>query len=318
MIDLLKTLKRTNRLHFPACCLVAAASIGTIATDGLAANTGQLPAWICQHPDAVFVDGYSGAAPIVRQPSNGSGGNYPGNLSITFFASGLGFETYYIHVPTSYSPSRPMPLVFALHGAGGPNTGDFAAQTVRNDWGATADSGGFIVVAPIGSDGANGSWNVPPQAGTTDYDVFVAILANVQSRYNIDLSRRIGWGYSAGGHVMHDLILGPYSTNVNINTFAAYSVNAGVLQGLACQGLSDAQCTALVAGANRKIPIDIHIGTGDSQLYPYAVDDRSRFLANGWASNANLYFTTFNGGHIYTQQNLGEIWTNLCPFQLLP
>ncbi|MEO8459987.1 MAG: hypothetical protein ABI451_05610 [Dokdonella sp.] len=318
MIDPLKTPKRTNRPHFPAWRLVAATAIGAMAIHGFAATTGQLPAWVCQHPDAVFVDGFAGTPAIVHQPSNGSGGNYPGNLTITFFASGLGFLTYYAHVPSNYSPSHPMPLMFALHGAGGPNTGDFAAQTVRNDWSATADSGGFIVVAPIGSDGPNGSWSVPPKAGTTDYDVFVAILANVQSRYNIDLSRRIGWGYSAGGHVMHDLILGAYSANVNINTFAAYSVNAGVLAGLACQGLSGAQCTALVAGANRKIPLDIHIGTGDSQLYPYAVDDQSRFLVNGWTSNSTLYFTTFNGGHIYTQQNLAEIWTNLCPFQLLP
>jgi len=279
-----------------------------------AATTVQLPNWVCAHPDAVFVDGFQPAQAITRLPSSGTGGSYPGSLSRDVIVPGMGTRTYHLRIPPAYAPDRPLPLVFALHGqAGSPAAAATAAQSVRTTWSSIADSGQFIVVAPVAS-GSGGSWIVPPP-GPSDYDTFAAVIADVEAAYNIDRSRRIGWGFSAGGHVMHDLILNDYSAQVTIDTFAAYAVSAGVLAGLTCN--STASCNAAVGGASRHIPLDIHIGSTDP-LLAQASSDRARFLNFGWNENTSLWYTQFSGGHVYSATHFAEIWTHLCPFQVLP
>ncbi len=284
-----------------------------LATTAHATTTVRLPDWVCAHPDAIFVDAFEPAANVVRLPSNGSGGA-TGNVLRAVVVPGYGTRNVYLRVPPSYSPARPMPLVFALHGqAGSAAAAQTAAQAVRNAWSAAADANGFIVIAPVAS-GGSGGWIAPPP-GPSDYDTFAAAIADVEAAYNIDRSRRIGWGFSAGGHVMHDLVLNAYSDAVTIDTFAAVSVSAGAFAGLACS--SPSSCNALVAAASRRIPVDIHVGSTDP-LLPYATSDRNVFLANGWTLGSDLWFTTFAGGHSYAAAHLAEIWTNLCPFQALP
>lgn len=297
--------------------VVCAAISGCWFATAEAASTHRLPDWVCAHPDAIFVDSFEGADSVVRLPSNGSGGAI-GNVTRTISVPGYGAHNVYVFVPPSYSPTRPMPLVLALHGqAGSSSAAQTAAQAVRTAWSSVANANGFIVIAPVGT-GSSGSWNPPnlPPAppGASDYDIFSAAIADVEAAYNIDRSRRIGWGFSAGGHVMHDLVLQPYVLPITIDTFAAYAVSAGDLEGLAC---NPGTCNALVASVSRKIPIDIHIGSSDP-LLPYAQNDRSRFLANGWVNSSNLWFTTFTGGHTYATSQLSQIWTNLCAFQVLP
>ena len=295
----------------PACALLLAC----LAAQASATTTGQLPQWVCAHPDAIFVDGFQPAGAITRFPSNGSGGA-TGNISRTVNIELWGTHTIYLHVPPSYSPNRPVPLMLALHGqAGSPAAADTAAQAARNAWAAVADANGFIVIAPVAT-GATGGWLAPPP-NPSDYNIFAAAIADAEAAYNIDTSRRIGWGFSAGGHVMHDIMFNDFGAPVSIDTFAAYSVSAGILQGLACDGLNASQCNALVGAASRHIPIDIHVGSSDS-LLPYATSDRNMFQANGWTLSSNLWFTTFTGGHTYATAQLAEIWSNLCPFQALP
>ncbi len=161
-------------------------------------------------------------------------------------------------------------------------------------------------------------------AGVTTSDEVLGIsvpmataIADAESAWNIDRSRRIGWGFSAGGHVIHDLVLNHYSTQVTIDHFAAHAVSAGALAGLACSGMSGAQCDALVAAASRRIPVDFHVGTSDP-LFAQTLADSERFLAAGWQEGVNLWFTPFPGGHTYASVQLEQIWTNLCPFQVLP
>lgn len=280
-----------------------------------ATSTVKLPNWVCAHPDAIFIDGFQPAAAITRLPSNGSGGN-TGNISRTVNIVLWGTHTIYLHVPPSYSPNHPVPLVLALHGqAGSPAAADTAAQAVRNAWGPIADANGFIVIAPVAT-GATGGW-LPPPPNPSDYNIFAAAIADAEAAYNIDTSRRIGWGFSAGGHVMHDIMFNDFGAPVSINNFAAFSASAGVLQGLACDGLTASECNALVGAASRRIPIDIHVGDSDP-LLPYATSDRNFFQTNGWTLSSDLWFTTFTGGHTYATVQLGEIWSNLCPFQALP
>jgi poly(3-hydroxybutyrate) depolymerase len=282
------------------------------ASPSLAATTATLPPWVCAHPDAIFVDGFQTAATVIRLPSNGSGGA-TGSVSRSVSVPGYGTHTIHLRVPASYSPTQPMPLVLALHGQAGPGAANNAALSVRNTWSSIADANGFIVVAPVGT-GASGGWIAPPP-NPSDYSIMAAAIADVEAAYNIDQSRRIGWGFSAGGHVMHDIMLNDFGAPVSIDTFAAYSVSAGVLEGFACS--NPTTCDALVATAARRIPLDIHVGNGDP-LAPYALSDRDIFLANGWIANNDLWLNLFVGGHNFTAPQLGEVWAHLCKFQVLP
>lgn len=126
--------------------------------------------------------------------------------SRSIIVPGYGTHTIHLRVPASYSPTRPVPMVLALHGqAGSPSAANTAAQAVRNAWAAVADANGFIVIAPVAT-GGSGGWLAPPP-NPSDYSIMAAAIADVESAYNIDMSRRIGWGFSAGGHVMHDIML---------------------------------------------------------------------------------------------------------------
>ncbi len=295
-----------HTIAWPALVLVAQAAGAT--------TTARLPDWVCVHPDSVFADAFEGAAAVVTLPSGGSGGTFPGSLTRSVAVPGFGTRTYYLHVPSSYAPGRAVPLVFALHGqSGSAASAPTAAQSVRSAWSSVAEAGGFIVVAPVAT-GSSGGWVAPPP-GPSDYDTFAAVIADVEGAYSIDRSRRIGWGFSAGGHVMHDLVLNHYSTQVTIDTFAGYAVSAGAQQAFACGNASE--CNTLVAAASRRIPVSLHVGTGDS-LQPYVAADRDRFAANGWVLGDTLWYATFAGGHVYASAQLAEAWQNLCPFQALP
>ncbi|MGB0133928.1 hypothetical protein [Dokdonella sp.] len=300
-----------RRYKKPGLWLLAAIAGANISI-AVAATTSTLPPWVCAHPDAIYVDGFQPATPITRLPSSGSGGAI-GNVSRSVVVPGYGTHTVHLYVPASYSPTQPVPMVLALHGQAGPGAANNAALSVRNTWATVASANGFIVVAPVGT-GASGGWIAPPP-NPSDYSIMAAAIADAEAAYNIDQSRRIAWGFSAGGHVMHDIMLNDFGAPISIDTFAAYSVSAGVLEGFACT--NPTSCNALVATAARRIPLDIHVGNGDP-LATYAISDRNIFQANGWVLNNDLWFTLFVGGHNFAGSQLGEIWTHLCPFQVLP
>ncbi|HFC30642.1 MAG TPA: hypothetical protein ENJ44_06330, partial [Oceanospirillales bacterium] len=173
------------------------------------------------------------------QASNGSGGSYPGSFSRTIFSQGQN-RTFYISIPPNYNPQIATPMMIAWHGAGGAGTAPAAAQSMRNYWKPTADANNFIVIAQAAT-GSSGGW-VP----NTDFPILSDILNDMENRYNIEKTRIYGHGFSAGGHVMHTLML------YNANEFAAYAVSAGVLEAHAG--------TSAPANAARIIPVYVSIG----------------------------------------------------------
>lgn len=70
-----------------------------------------------------------------------------------------------VHVPASYDPAAPAPLVLAFHGWGGDDTEFLSAAVV----GAEADARGYVVVAPVGlgSGPTDRSWNSWSFRGST-------------------------------------------------------------------------------------------------------------------------------------------------------
>jgi poly(3-hydroxybutyrate) depolymerase len=290
-------------------------------TDAFGAQTVTLPAWVCAHADAVFRGGFESTdSAVPHDPSMGSGGAYPGFKTAQVSVQGLGTQPYYLYVPTNYSPAHSWPLLLALHGAGGPGTADAAAKQVRGDWSGLATGLGVIVIAPVGTDNMGGGWIAPLSASNhpTDYDILAQVVTDVEATYNIERSRLYGWGYSAGGHVMHSLALNGYNATLNADSIAAYAVSAGVLAGWACRSLDDTQCQQQVLmPALRKVPVDIHVGNTDS-LLSYAQADEGDFAATGWTLGSTLFYTVFSGGHIYTLTHLQQAWLSMCSNAVVP
>ena len=270
-----------------------------------AASTVRLPGSMCPLSDSIFRDGFELATPIPHDPSNGSGGSFPGNVTRTVNVAGVGARSYYLHLPPAYTPSRAWPLLLALRGQSVPTA--TAAQSVRDDWSSSADSGGFIVVAPVGNS-TQGGWGA-----SGDIEEIEAALDDASAAYNVEHSRIYLWGFSAGAHYSHSLAL------ENPTYFAAYGVSAGRLTQYACDAMGAPSCASLLSTAQPKIPVDIHLGNSDPLYLTYgAGNDPARFQAGGWVSGQTLFYTLFVGGHTYTVAQLGEIWNHLCPFALGP
>lgn len=121
-------------------------------------------------------------------------------------------RAYLVHVPASYNPATPTAVVLAFHGGGGSmklQAGDHYGLVAK------AESAGFIAVFPNGysrlRSGLLATWNAgnccgPARDQQIDDVGFVrAVLAQVQSRYNVDRQRMFATGMSNGGMLSHRL-----------------------------------------------------------------------------------------------------------------
>lgn len=312
-------------LRLSRSLLAALLSAAAVAGAAHAASSVTLPSSACTAGDSVF-DGDFDRDSAPTDASHGSGGAYPGNATRALHIANLGSgtQTYYVYVPGSYDPARSLPLLLALDGVAPLASAGQYATDVRDAWITAAEAGGFIVAAPVGH--ALGytskgepyvSWSVPPTNGPNDYDLFAAVRADLESAYNIERTRVYGWGFSAGGHVMHDLGVHDYSHAFNATTMAAYAVSGGDLAALACAGMSGLQCREVLAAVPRKIPVDIHIGYYDPNNGA-AKSDHMHFLDESWLDAQTIFFTEFNGGHIYTAAQLSDTWAHLCANAVVP
>lgn len=227
-----------------------------------------------------------------------------------------GSKPAFLYIPSSYQPTRPIALFILLHGtAGTPTLAIGQASTFRGLWASAAEAGGFIVAAPVAS-GTVGGWIAPVNEIDTpsDYAVIYALSERLARDYNIDRDRRYLWGFSSGGHVAIDIALNRSHRQINGDYFAGFSVNAGVSAGLACAGMSAELCSALVfGGGHNHRPFDVRIGQSDS-LLSRTLEDRSRFLNNGWNEGLTFFWQPFSGGHTVLSNQPLQIWNNLCGF----
>ncbi len=115
------------------------------------------------------------------------------NRSNGSLVSGGEKRFYLLHVPKSYNPAMPAPLVLSLHGfAGWP-----ANQQEVTRWDELADRYGFIVVYPCGT-GFPLRWRAYADSGQ-DIGFLTDLIDTLSGEYNIDPARIYVNGISNGG-----------------------------------------------------------------------------------------------------------------------
>lgn len=117
-------------------------------------------------------------------------------------------RVYRLHVPLTYDPSTPSPLVLALHGGGG-NAAQFEDQTGFSE---KADAEGFIVVYPQGTGRTQlYTWNAVHccayalENQVDDVGFIDALIDALAAEYNIDPLQIFATGHSNGGMMSYRL-----------------------------------------------------------------------------------------------------------------
>lgn len=115
-------------------------------------------------------------------------------------------RSYRLHLPSQYTGSESLPLVFNLHG----NGSNAIEQELYSQFVPVSNSEGFILCHPDGMPipgGTGNTWNVGFQGGSTADDVgfLNAIIDALHSEYNIDLTRVYSTGMSNGGYMSYKL-----------------------------------------------------------------------------------------------------------------
>ena len=157
-----------------------------------------------------------------------------------------------VHIPTSYDPTQPTPLVLNFHGF----TSDAVQEALLSQMSPLADANGFIVMYPVGT-GAPLSWNAGACCGTAaatgvdDIQFVRDLLAQADQQLCVDSHRIYATGMSNGGFLSHRIGC------ELADQFAAIAPVAGVL------GIADADCHP-----SRPVPVIEFHGT-DDPLVPW-------------------------------------------------
>jgi polyhydroxybutyrate depolymerase len=119
--------------------------------------------------------------------------------------SGFTFEsinrTYIVYLPTSYTSTSNMPLVFVLHGFTQTANGIMS----YSGFNAIAEANKFIAVYPNGT-GTLQSWNANIGiGGVNDLGFLHALLDTMLAKYSINATRVFACGFSNGGFMSNRL-----------------------------------------------------------------------------------------------------------------
>jgi predicted peptidase len=116
----------------------------------------------------------------------------PGLHHLKFQRSDAPPVGYALSIPARYSPSKPVPLILALHfGIGGGDGAGAGGDLVEILIGPGLAQLGAIIVAP---DSVRGNWSTPENEKAVN-----ALLDMVLARYAIDKKKVAVTGYSMGG-----------------------------------------------------------------------------------------------------------------------
>jgi polyhydroxybutyrate depolymerase len=129
-----------------------------------------------------------------------------------------------VHVPPSYHPGTPMPLILQLHGRGG--TGAGVEEIIY--FAPLADEYGFLYLHPDGrvdpiyqsfwsaTDACCNFYGAPD----TDADYLLDLIDEMKSLYNVDADRVHIVGFSNGGFMAHRMACDHSDTLASVASFA--------------------------------------------------------------------------------------------------
>lgn len=123
-----------------------------------------------------------------------------GSETITLQSGGTN-RSYILHVPPAYDGTKPLPLVFDVHGF----TSFASEQVTRSKWDDMADKEGFVLIAP---DGVDMSWNAGSCCGGNKQDdvaFFRDMVKKATAELCIDSKRVYVSGHSNGGAMTYRL-----------------------------------------------------------------------------------------------------------------
>lgn len=185
-------------------------------------------------------DGTTGA------PACDGDGLGPGDHTVTLMHGGK-MRSALVHVPQSYDPFSPTPLVLNFHGL----TSNAGQQVFFSGMNLTSDAEGFVVAYP---EGINSSWNAGACCGDAmnqqidDVGFVRALVEDLEALLCVDERRIYATGMSNGGFMSHRLACEA------ADVFAAAApVSATMVLG---------QCAP-----SRPIPVMMFNGTADSLVF---------------------------------------------------
>ncbi|MEM2586071.1 MAG: hypothetical protein QXW66_04370 [Archaeoglobaceae archaeon] len=223
--------------------------------------------------------------------------------TVSLYYGGLS-RSYHYYVPSTYNPSKAVPLVIVLHGAGSCGLGELL---VVDDF---AKKYGFIAVAP---DGYNYVW-----LRTRDVSFISKIIDDMKASFNI--SKVYVAGISNGGmmasYLLYDLYnkidaVGVISGPAALESLASSSappkpmnivVTAGTDERLSTGGNMNSHISARNAVSYLVLRLNCN-PTPATQYWPSTAEDRTyvtKYEYSGCRNNAKVvYFEIGNGGHAW-------------------
>lgn len=124
-------------------------------------------------------------------------------VSNSFMHGGVS-RSYIVYVPANYSASTPVPVLFNFHGY----SSNASQQLFYGDFRAIADTAGFLIVLPQGTNDGTGTshFNVGWGGSSVDDVAFTsALLDTLISDYSVDETRVYSTGMSNGGFMSFHL-----------------------------------------------------------------------------------------------------------------
>ena len=112
------------------------------------------------------------------------------------------YRSFITYVPSIYDASKPVPLIFNLHG----RTGTAFTQMFHGDFRDIADTANFIIVHPQGLLDNTGvtHWNVG-QSNVDDIGFINTLYQHILLNYNVNTDKVYSTGMSNGGYMSYYL-----------------------------------------------------------------------------------------------------------------